>query len=93
MAESFLEAQLQRIRAWSARMSEVQPIAVEYRAGSGLSRTLRRNLGLDDESSVNNPLYDARDYRMLSSLDEERRDKEERAAAPEPPRRRRRRRR
>jgi len=58
MAESFLEAQLQRIRELSERMSQVQSYAEEAR---------RDRVG----DAYENPLYGARDYRMVSFLDEE----------------------
>ena len=78
MAESFLEAQLQRIRALSERMSQVQMYAEQWR---------RDFL----EDAPGNPLYAARDYRLLSSLDDESRESTTSPAPTEPPRRRRRR--
>ena len=82
MAESFLEAQLQRIRALTERISQLQSYAAEF-------RTAR----IGEMSVAGNPLYDARDYRMISSFDDD--DPEEKPARPshaESPRRRRRRR-
>ena len=83
MAESFLEAQLERIRAWTERMSQVQSYAERS-----------RNDFVPEHS--HNPLFGARDYRMLSSLpseEDEPAEKPERAPRAEPARRRRRRRR
>jgi len=83
MAESFLEAQLRRIRALTERMSQLQAYAAEFRVPR-----------VGEMSVAGNPLYDARDYRLLSSLDDDREEKESaRAAHAESPRRRRRRRR
>ena len=79
MAESFLEAQLQRIRELTERMSQVQAYAAQSRRAY-----------LDD--APENPLYGARDFRLLSSsLDEESREPAARRAPSDPPRRRRRR--
>ena len=70
MAEPFLEDQLKRIRALTAHMSQVHSYSEHpYEAR------------VDDANE--NPLFHARDYRMLSSMAEE----------PRAPRRRRRRRR
>ena len=83
MAESFLEAQLERIRAMTERMSQVQSYAERS----------RRDF-VPDHSD--NPLYGARDYRTVSSLpseEDEPEEKTERASRHEPARRPRRRRR
>ena len=58
MAEPFLEAQLRRIRGLIERMARVQSLAEEGRAIHIYERP-------------ENPLYAARDYRMLSSIDQE----------------------
>ena len=55
MTDRFLEAQLRRIRALSEQMSQVQAYAEESRA--------HRPQWVNE-----NPLYGARDYRMISSL-------------------------
>jgi len=62
MADSFLEGQLRRIRALSERMSQLQAYSEESRAQRA-------------QCESENPLYGARDYRMISSL----RDEPERA--------------
>ena len=83
MAESFLESQLQRIRALTERVSQLQSYVSEFRSAR-----------FNHLSVAGNPLCDARDYRMLSSLDEDPDDREAARPAPsEPPRRRRRHRR
>ena len=78
MAESFLETQLQRIRELTERMSQIQAYAEQSR---------REYL----DGAPENPLYGARDFRLLSSLDQESRDRAAPRAPSEPPRRRRRR--
>ena len=65
MAESFLEGQLKRIRAWTERMTQVQSYADRCR------HEFVPHLS-------NNPLCSVRDYRMLSSMRDESADRPER---------------
>ena len=80
MAESFLQAQLRRIRALSERMSKVHA-CVEQTYEACVAR------------QSDNPLFSARDYRMVSSIADEPRVRETRDEPPAASTRRRRRRR